>query len=32
MVEKWGKGPQVPLPHGWGAGEGRYKIHYTRVI
>jgi hypothetical protein len=20
MVEKWGKGLQVPLPHGWGAG------------
>ena len=23
------KGPQVPLPHGWGAGEGRYKTYYT---
>ena len=28
-----GKGANKnPFPHGWGAGEGRYKIHYTGFV
>ncbi len=23
---------KLPFPYGWGAGEGRYKTHYTGVI
>jgi len=25
------KGPQVPFPHGWAAGEGRYNTHFTKA-